>query len=88
LVARLENDYKVIKISVDIDKPDAQGVRAMAEQFLPDCRRFAAVFWRSVELVVTVADQAWRELNTTVVADTAAERFTEELETDLHLKTD
>jgi hypothetical protein len=85
MVARLQENYKVVKVSANIEDPT---VCASAELFLPPGRSFAPIFWRSVDLIVSVANDAYRELNTTVVAGSAAERFTEELEFDLHLRSE
>jgi hypothetical protein len=79
-LARLQDEYKVVKFSFDISEPC---VIADAEQFVPGCEAFAAIFWRSVGLVTSAARDAAHELNTTVVADSAAERFIEQLEMEL-----
>lgn len=83
VATRLQENYKVVKVSVYIEEP---AVCASAELFLPQCKSFSRIFWRSVDLIVSVANDAYRELNTTCVADSAATRFTQELEADLHLK--
>jgi hypothetical protein len=83
--SRLQENYKVVKVSVNTEDPV---ICASAELFLPQSRGFSQIFWRSVDLIVCVANDAYRELNTTNVSDNAAERFTQELELDLHLRSE
>jgi hypothetical protein len=82
-LARIQDRAKVAKLSASIAEAE---VSATAELFLPACADFAAVFWRSVDVVARVASEAHDELNSTGAAEVAAERFTEELEAELHLK--
>lgn len=83
-IKKLEDNYKIAKIGYYADGPS---IYATAEQFLPDGPEFAGIFWRTTGLVSSAASEAWDEVNATVIADKAAERFTEALEAELHGET-
>ncbi len=81
-VARIQHDYKVVKV---IANSELQYVGAAAEQFVPAGKGFERTFWRSVELVVQAAREAYRAIDSLVVID-AAERFTGQMESELQTK--
>jgi hypothetical protein len=82
-IKKLEQNYKLAKIGYH---PDGPFVYATAEQFVPDCPEFTGIFWRTAGLVSSAAADAWKEVNAIVIADYAAERFTAQLEAELHGK--
>jgi hypothetical protein len=81
-VARIQEGCKVAKVSAD---SESRYVVAAAEQFVPAGKGFERTFWRSVDLVVAVARDAYRAIDALVVID-AAERFTDQMESELQTK--
>ena len=79
-VGRLQARYKVVKFAFEVG--EARVIASM-EQFVPQGDAFEGLFWRSVELITCAAEHAARDLNTTVAANAAARKFTEELEVQL-----
>lgn len=80
-IKKLEDNYQIAKIGYIADH---LSIYATAEQFIPECPEFAEIFWRTAGLVSSAASEAWNEVNAIVIADKAAERFTEALEAELH----
>jgi hypothetical protein len=85
-IARLQRNIKVAKL-----KYEDKAVCAAVEQLL-DFENFAPrVFWRLVELAVFAARECCAAMRDTIVpndagAAEAAERFTQEIMTEMHLK--
>jgi hypothetical protein len=83
-IARLQSSYKVVKVTASMEP---QSFTVAAEQFIPECDDFERTFWRSVDLVIRAAGEVYDELNSMVIIDDkAAERFTDQMESELQIK--
>jgi hypothetical protein len=80
-IKKIDENYKVAKTGFDAGE---QSVYATAQQFLPECPEFAAIFWRTTGLVASAASEAWEAVNPLVLPGHSAERFTEAFEAELH----
>jgi hypothetical protein len=73
----LQDEFPVVKLST-IDSGDHSGFTVAAEQFEPDVANIGGVFWKTADLLVSVADECYRRLEAQPEEATASQTGADE----------
>ena len=74
VMTKVDENYKVAKTAYD---PEASTISATAQQFLPACPEFAALFWRTTGLVASAATEARDEVSAIAAGHNSSNHYSD-----------